>query len=406
LRELTERVEMNKNIRNILYIDATAQIGGAETNLLAILRDLNRSDFNPCAVLCPREGPLLDESRKMGMKGVAVRYHSYWSKKPYLFLKTMRELTRLVTSNEVDIIHLNHQFLINFSVLTSFFTRRPLICHCRGIEGDRFMNRYKRWFNKATRIIAVSHAAAANLAEYGVRPEKIQVIHDGIDVSRFNGSARSNVLRREYSFSDDDFVIGYVGRPEPEKGLEDLLVAAREVCMREKNVRLAVVGEPMLPGRDYIGELKQLASHLGLNGKVVFTGFRDDVPEVYRDLDLMVLPTWRDAFPNVLLEAMASRVPVIATNVGGIPEIVKNGETGTLIEPKDIQGLTKAIVSSIRMDDRRKERIISRAEEKVRTHFTLERQVREIEKVYSQVADGISLRAAPIRSAKLRTCGQ
>lgn len=390
----------------IVYINAAAQIGGAETNLLAILRNLDRSDFSPRAVICPREGPLLDEVRKMGISGMAVRYHSYWSKKPYLFLRTMHRLRDAVRSNHADVIHLNHQYLIDFAVAAGFITRTPVLCHFRGIKADKFFNRFRRWLNRATRIVAVSQAAASNLVEYGVRPERITVIHDGIDFSRFRASTRSYALRREYSLSDEHFVIGYVGRPEPAKGLEDLLVAARDVCASHKNVRFAVVGEPMLPGRDYIGELKQLARHLGLDGKVLFTGFRADVAEVYRDLDLMVLPSWEDAFPNVLLEAMASRVPVIATTVGGIPEIVRNGETGTLIEPKDIEGLTKAILSSVGMANQRKERIVSRAEEHVRTHFSLERQVKEIENVYRQVTSGSSFRGAPIRSTKLRSCGQ
>ncbi len=376
---------MSDRSHNVLYMNATSMIGGAETNLLSILRNLDRSRFRPRALVCPREGPLVDESRKMGINGIAVPYHSLWSKTPYRYLSTIRRLARAVRSNQTDIIHLNHHFLVDFAVAAALVTRRPLVCHYRGIEGDWFLNPYRKWFNRASRIIAVSQAAAANLVEHGIRPAKIRVIHDGIDVNKFRNSFASGVLRGAYHFSAEHFVVGYVGRPEPEKGLEDLLMAAREVCTAEERVRFAVVGEPMLPGRDYIGELRELTHRLGLNGKVVFTGFRDDIPAVYRDLDLMVLPSWRDAFPNVVLEAMASRVPVIATAVGGIPEMVENGETGTLIQPRDRQALSKAIISSVRMTEPQRERMIAKAEAKVNTCFAIERQVREIERVYTEV---------------------
>jgi len=381
-----ENTQMSDRLYNVLYMNATSMIGGAETNLLSILGNLDRSRFRPQAVVCPREGPLLDEANRMGINGIAVSYHSLWSKTPYRYLSTMRGLARAVRSNETNIIHLNHHFLVDFAVAAAFVTRRPLVCHYRGIEGDWFLNPYRKWFNRASRIIAVSEAAAANLADHGIHHARITVVHDGIDVTKFRrSSSGSGVLRRAYNFSPEHFLIGYVGRPEPEKGLEDLLMAAREVCAVERKVRFAIVGEPMLPGRDYIGELQELAHRLELNGKVVFTGFRADIDAVYRDLDLMVLPSWRDAFPNVILEAMASRVPVIATAVGGIPEMVENGETGTLIQPRDREALSKAIISSVRMADPQRKRIISKAEERVRSCFTIERQVREIERVYTQV---------------------
>jgi len=243
---------MNDGSHNVLFMNATSMIGGAETNLLSILSHLDRAHFKPRAVLCPRPGPLVEEVEKIGINGVTVPYYSLWARNPYRYVSTMRGLARAVRSNEADIIHLNHHFLVDFAVATALVTRRPLVCHYRGIEGDTFMNPHRKWLNRASRIIAVSEATAANLADHGIRPDKVKVIYDGIDVEKFHGSTRSGALRREYRFSDEHFVVGYVGRPEPEKGLEDLLMAAKAVCQAERSVRFAIVGAPMLASEGYI----------------------------------------------------------------------------------------------------------------------------------------------------------
>lgn len=197
-----------------------------------------------------------------------------------------------------------------------------------------------RWLlsNHVNGIVAVSRFIRDGMVAYGIPSEKVQVIYNAVDFSEFTYlySEREQV-RKEFGFAADDVVIGFVGAMTEGKGIFELLRAFYLLASRHSRLRLLYVGE----GPDMADLMKEAKV---LEGRVVFAGHRRDVVRLYAAMDMFVLPsTCREAFGLVLIEAMSMGKPVIATSVGGIPEIIEHGENGLMVPPGDSSALARAI---------------------------------------------------------------
>jgi len=188
------------------------------------------------------------------------------------------------------------------------------------------------------RLIAVSKASEAKLVEEGRSIVPIDLIYNGVDLQRYDHQEPCCTLHEEYGMEPGSQVVGVVARLEPEKGHPTLLEAWPGVLRAVPDVYLLIVGEGSR--RD---ALEAQARELRVAHRVVFTGRRDDVPAVTAALDVAVLPSYREAQGLTILEAMALSRPVVASNVGGIPEMVEDGVTGILVPPHDAEALTRAI---------------------------------------------------------------
>jgi len=197
---------------------------------------------------------------------------------------------------------------------------------------DSFLIKY------ANRIIAVSDEIASEMLKRGISPKKITVIDNGIDLQRFSGQRSKDSLRRSFGFNEMSKVVGTVASLTEEKGHFYLLEAAKDIVSSFPEVRFLIVGD----GRERC-RLEEKVAKLNLAGKVIFVGSRKDVPEILSILDIFVLPSLKEGLPMALLEAMASRVPVVATRVGAVPKVVVHKETGLLVEPGNSEALSTAI---------------------------------------------------------------
>jgi glycosyltransferase involved in cell wall biosynthesis len=218
----------------------------------------------------------------------------------------------------------------------------------------KFGVKYSTWFLKAlfkdlsarntckkvTKIIAVSRFTAENIInEYGVLPSKVAVIPNAVDANRFNPNVDGRHLRKKWQFHSDPLVI-YVGRLAPTKGLNYLIEAFANVHRDFPDAKLILIGDGTMKS-----ELMKMSRKLNLESAIKFAGrvSDDDLPRIYAAADLVVLPSLIEGCGLVLLEAMATSKPCVATTVGGIPEVVVNGETGILVPPRDSSALYKAI---------------------------------------------------------------
>lgn len=190
-----------------------------------------------------------------------------------------------------------------------------------------------RGFDK---VIVVSEIVSDTLRRWGVAPDKISTIVNGVDIDRF--SAARPTLRNEM-VPEDHSLVGFVGRLVPDKGGEFLLGAAQQVLAVRPKTMFFFVGEG--PSRK---EWETRAAQLGIGHQVVFTGARNDMPGVYASLDMVILPSLIESMPMCLLEAMAAGKPVIATRAGAIPKLIISEQTGLLVDPADVNGLSSAII--------------------------------------------------------------
>ncbi len=198
--------------------------------------------------------------------------------------------------------------------------------------------------NHVDRVVAVSHAVTDALIAGGVPAARIDVVHNSLNLERFNPeTVDREAVRKELGIRDDEAVIGTAGRLCPEKGIFELLDALRLLLPRYPSARLLFAGDG--PSRP---ELAARAKSLSIEDKVIFTGLRTDMERIYAAMDTFVLAsTCKEAFGMALIEAMAMERPVIATAVGGIPEIITDGENGVLIAPGDPAAIADAIAKVV-----------------------------------------------------------
>jgi len=299
-----------------------------------------------------------------------------------LDVRLIFRIRRYAEENHISLMHC-HGYKSNFYGLFARPKNIPIVAtnhnwlasHWRLRAYRRFDSLLIRYF---TRIIAVSDGVRKEMLRYGVPKEKIRVIDNGIDLTRFGDTISPAAIREEFGIKKGVTVVGTVGNLGAEKGYVYLLQAAKGILNNVESVKFIFVGDG--PLRTY---LENEASELGIGHNVIFTGFRTDIPDLLSAMDIFVLPSVIEGLPMVLLEAMAAKKAVVATNVGAIPKVVNNGN-GILVEPRDVAGLHNAILSLLTSEEKR-QRYASAGHETVRTHFSSERMSSEYIALYNEL---------------------
>lgn len=248
---------------------------------------------------------------------------------------------------------------------------------------SKFYGFLERWIARRTNyFVAVTEKVKKELIKQGVAPEnKIKVIHNGIDLLFFSPELvelnKTDELRHLWGAENNTIIIGALSRLVPHKGLEDLIDAFAEVCKSRENVRLVFAGDGNLKET-----LQARAENLGINDKICWLGWQTGVPEVLSCFDIFCLPTLREGFGYVFLEAQAMGIPVVATNIEPLTETL--GETAVFVPPQSPSELSGAIIKLIDDEDYRKELRI-KGLENVRQRFNQENQCSEIVSFYNNL---------------------
>ncbi len=214
----------------------------------------------------------------------------------------------------------------------------------------------------------------------GVPERLIEVVPSGIDFAPFREVKERDFLRKEFGFGPDDYLIGIVAQLEDHKGHRDLIEAAKILKDHAPRVRIVIVGEGSLRM-----QLDQQAHELRVEDVVYFLGFREDIPRILASLDLFVLSSRMEGLGSSIMDAMASRLPVVATQAGGIPEVVIHRETGLLVPPQDPQALANAILK-LYLDRALAARLAQRGYEVVHERFSAEAMAMKIIRIYDRIA--------------------
>jgi glycosyltransferase involved in cell wall biosynthesis len=254
-----------------------------------------------------------------------------------LDLRALVKLRALINRFAPAIVHTHGYKADTCGLLSGARSRAALVATCHNwTNATTSLRRYAELdrlvLRRFDRVVCVSPEVQQLIVQAGLAASRTCVISNGIDVCRFAMAAPT--LER----AADTVMIGLVGRLVPEKGFDLALTAASEFLKRHPEAHVVLAGDG--PARH---ELQTLASRVGLNDRVSFLGARADMPGVYRSLDVMVLPSLNEGMPMTVLEAMAAGVPVIATRVGALPDVIHHGENGLLFEPGDAQAFRDAI---------------------------------------------------------------
>jgi len=237
-------------------------------------------------------------------------------------------------------------------------------------------------FKKVSKMVALSYMEAEQYKAMGVPEEKIAIIPNGIDLSEYANLPAKGSFRKKFNMDEDEKIVLYLGRIHRIKGIGILVKAFADVVEKLNDVRLVVVG----PDDGYLGELKALIKALRIEDKVLITGplYGEDKLEAYVDADVYVLPSRYETFPMGLLEAYACGKPVIASKIDGLKNLVKNGATGLLFDPRNIRELANSILYLVNNDYKARE-IGLRGKQFVKENFTIEKVADKLEQLYREL---------------------
>ena len=346
--------------RKILFLHTTSEVGGSDVSLAHLVERLDRARFEPQVAL-PSDGPLVPRLERAGARvHVVPRMKKLTSRQGRLGLAAfglnyplgVAALASLIRRERIDVVHTNTIHNL-YGWAAARITRRPHVWHVREIVWQSApLLKLERAIalRHSTRILVTSDAVAAMFARDGALPAHVVKIPNGVDLSRFQPGPGERV-RRDFGIAPDAPLVGAAARMDVWKGLDDFIEAAALVHAERPDARFVIAGGPIVGVESYEHTLRALATARGLDGVLHFAGWRygpDEMPEFFRSLDIFILPS-REAEPFglVVIEAMASGVPVIATAHGGPVEILAGGNAGVLVEPRQPAAIARAIVSLI-----------------------------------------------------------
>ncbi|MHA1833728.1 MAG: glycosyltransferase [Candidatus Baldrarchaeia archaeon] len=296
-----------------------------------------------------------------------------------------------------DIIHI-HEYRTFQNIVVHHYAKKccvPYVLQARGSLPRVKPWRRLKWFydvlfgyrllRDTSKAIALTKVEANQYRSMGVPDHKIVIIPNGIDLSEYENLPPKGSFKQKYNIPEDKKIILYLGRIHKLKGI-DLLVKAYDRVVKQvkhrENVILVIVG----PDEGYLRELKLLVSSLGISSNVLFIGplYGSSKLEAYVDADILVLPSRYETFPNVVLEAYACSKPVIASNVGSIPDVVLHGKTGLLFQVGDVEELTQTIVHMLACPEEA-EKMGYEARKFVEERFSIDKVVSVFEVLYENV---------------------
>ncbi len=301
------------------------------------------------------------------------------------------KLIRVLKKKKIDIIHVHmSRDLVHVFWALKFISRKPHVILQKQVSSKVLKKDYfhKKIYSIVSKIFVLSNFLRENvLYTCPVTDDKVVVIHGGIDLSKYEiGDKVREKLRTELNIPNNSIVFGTIARIDRAKGLIELVQAFSKLVENNKDIRLIIVGEPTVGEETFFKELKNQVSKLKVQELVLFTGFRSDIPEILSVFDIFVLASYGEAFGYVLLEASAAKLPIIATDSGGVRDIVEDGKTGILVESYDVESLFRAMDTLIKNVSLRK-KLGCAGRKRMEARFTKENILDKIEQEYQSLLD-------------------
>ena len=360
----------------VIYVIGGGEFGGAEKHILDLVSEIRQHGVEG-KVICFYEAEFSQALRDRGIEVIVLDYGRFDA-------RLARGLRRVFREEKPDLIHTH-------GVKANFFSRLaardledvPLVTTVHSLLRFDYENylsyRVASWMERVTRrynshYIAVSRPIGESLLDEHIPPEQLTVVHHGIDVDRFRPAeagdeemlARRRAMRAEWGVPDDAYVIGSVGRLVRLKGIDYAIRAMTQVVLAEPRAHLVIIGQGPEEAR-----LRALTGELGLERHVTFGGFRNDIPDCMRAFDCFVSPSQSEGLGLNILEAMATRLPVVITSVGGIRDYALEGVNARIVKTCSSEDLADKLIQVIRAPDRAAS-LAATARQFVVSHFSMQ----------------------------------
>lgn len=366
----------------IAHIITGLGIGGAERFLLTLARTVKRDRYDLCFFCIVDGGDLIAEFKKAGYPVRIIKCYDWQRRLPFRFvMKNIRKLTRILKKERFDIVH-THLYRANMiGRIAAILAGVPHIFSSEhntnswkkpvDIFWDRLLARF------TNKVIAVSdYVKDFTQHQEKLDSQKLVTVKHGICLNEFDAVNGRVQTRNLLGFDGNQTIVGSLGRLVPQKGYAYFLKAMPEILDKFPDTQFVIVGDgPLKP------ELVELSKRLGIESNLHFTGFRKDIPQLLKAMDLFVCSSLWEGFGIVLIEAMACSLPVIAANVGPIPEVVKHGETGILIESENAVQIASSVIQLL-ANQKQMQQLGRNGRKRVEALFTAETMIENLEHIY------------------------
>ncbi len=370
---------------NILHLDTERTWRGGEQQMCYLALGLEQRG-HIAHLVCRPGSECESRAKELGLTVHPIRIRGD------IDVRAARRIARLIDGLGIDIAHAHTARAHLPVVWAKSLSKRPLatVVHRRvdfSIHKLPFGLSGLKYRSGVDRFIAVTAAVKRQMIKDGIKADLIDVIHSGADLSRFAGSECTPGLREELGIPEGARVIGNVGFLVGHKDHANLLHAATKVLKRFPEAFFVVIGEGELRG-----ELEALARSLGILDSVSLPGFRRDVPACLKEFEVFCLSSWGEGIGGVVLEAMASRLPVVSTRAGGLDEVVRDGENGLLVPVRDSDALAAALCRML-SDHDASQRMAVAGHETVKQDFSVDRMVERTITVYERILGAFGRRS-------------
>ncbi len=386
---------MKKKIK-ILRIISRLAVGGSTYHAIVLTAHQDKEVFDCVLVRGTEgetEGSMLEFARQKGLKSICYIPEMEREVSLRKDILAFWKLFRLIRRERPDIVDTHQSKAGALGRLAALLAGTKVIIHT--FHGHIFFNYFSKiktsifvlverlLAQRCSLLVAVSENVRKEILAFDVcSPEKLVTIPPGLELDEYLSidGCRGN-LRRELGVSEQEILIGNVSRLVPAKGHRYLLQSIKLLKDSAPEACFVIAGDGELRG-----ELEELVRQLELDGRVRFLGFRRDVGNIYADSDIMVFTSLSEGLPLALIEALASGRPVVATDVGGISELVDEGKCGFVVPAKDPRALTEALLKLIR-DEKLRKTFGENARNKVYPHLSHTRLVKDMEKIYLELVN-------------------
>jgi len=361
----------------VLQVIPELNVGGVETGTVDFARYLVNQGHK--SIVVSNGGHLVELLEASGTKHYILPVHkkSLWN-----MIKTVKALRWIIRKENIDIVHARSRVPAWISFFACHKTKAAFITTCHGYYKNRFLSQVMGW---AKLIIVPSQVIGWHMINaFGVSSGSIRCIPRSVDLKKFNKIRRINK-------DPSECIISMIGRITPIKGHIYFIKSMAKVIRALPYTKIWIIGDVPQKKEPNKRELEALIRRLGMEDHVEFLGSRSDIPELLSKTDVLVFSSiYPESFGRVILEAQAINVPVVATKVGGVLDIIDDGKTGLLVLPKDVDAMAGAVVRLLK-DKNLVERLTKEAKKKLKEKFTLEQMASSTIDVYRELLSSLNI---------------